>query len=159
MKPIEQLIGVAYGNDIKLYMEKNISSNIRSMYYAISTIRGGKYHQLLCDVVQHYPVIDDQIQYLTKHAPGKTLLKSLVSQYYTRHNKVDLRITHAIIKNFLRFQKIRYSIIEELNGKSYYYKAYYGDEHLLYPSIVRQISNNNVQDLVAYYMQYYNSYI
>jgi len=153
MKPIQQLISVAYTNDISEAKIRNVNSNIRSLYRAISTVSNGKYYDLLTQVYQYFPSIEQQIEYLTKHAPGKTTLKQLVTKHYNKHNQPDLRINDCMIKHFLKFQKVRHGIMEELLNKSYYFKSYYGDNNNLYPTIIRQISTNDINQLIAYLMQ------
>lgn len=152
MKPIQQLLSVAYSNDIRDATYRNINSNIRALYNAILTASNGKYSNLLVQVTQHYQNIDDQIEYLTKHAPGRTKFKQLVSKYYNKHNQADLRINDSMVKHFLKFQKIRCSVINELSNKSYYFKCYYGDDILLRPSILKQITPNHINELITYLM-------
>lgn len=153
MKPMQQLISVAYINNITEANIKNINSNIRSLYNAIATASNGKYYELLTQVYQFFPTIEEQIKYLTLSAPGRTTFKHLVSKHYNRHNQADLRINDSMIKHFLKFQKVRRSVMDELLNKSYYFKCYYGDVNNLYPSLTTKISSNDINQLVTYFMQ------
>lgn len=153
MKPIQQLLSVAYINDITEAGARNIYSNIKALYNAISTASNGKYYELLTQVYQTFPTIEQQIEYLTKYAPGRTTFKTLVSKHYNKHNQADLRINDCMIKHFLKFQKTRYNLMDELLNKSYYFKCYYGDNNDLYPTLIRQISNNDINQLITYLMQ------
>lgn len=152
MKPIQQLISVAYINNITEATTRNINSNIKSLYNAIATASNGKYYDLLVQVYQYFPTIEEQISYLTLTAPGKTTFKKLVSKYYNRYNQADLRINDCMIKHFLKFQKIRRSLMEELNNKAYYYKYYRSNDDTLIPSLIRTIAPNNINDLIQYLM-------
>jgi DNA polymerase elongation subunit (family B) len=139
MKPIQQLITVAYGEHIKEKVQINIASNIKALYNAILWASNGKYKDLLYQVYYTIPNIEGQIDYLTKYAPGRTTFKKLVSKHYNKHNQVDLRINDSMVKHFLKFQKIRSTVLTELYHKSYYFKTYYGDNNVIYPSIIKML--------------------
>lgn len=154
MKPMQQLLSVAYINDITEATNKNINSNIKSLYDAIAKASNGKYYELLTQVYEHFPTIEQQIEYLTKYAPGRTTFKHLVSKHYNKHNQADLRINDCMVKHFLKFQKVRTNLTQQLLNRSYVFKTYYGDNNNLYPSIVRNISDNDVNQLLTYLSSY-----
>lgn len=115
MKPIQQLLSVAYRDDIDKAKIKNEDSNRTALYTAIYYWDNHKYASVLEAACTMFPnSFEDQLDWLKNKAPGKTVFKKLITKYYTKWQQADLRINDEMIKHFLRYMRDRKDLMTEL---------------------------------------------
>jgi hypothetical protein len=115
MKPIQQLLSVAYKNEIDAAQIKNENSNRTQLYTVIYYTMNGKYAPVLETACLSFPNnFEAQLEWLKNSAPGKTVIKKLITKHYTKWQQADLRINHEMIKHFLRHLNNYKDLMEEL---------------------------------------------
>ena len=115
MKPIQQLLSVAYKDDIDKAKVKNEDSNRKSLYTQIYYYNNCKYVAVLETACTMYPdSFEQQLEWLKTKAPGRTVIKKLVTKYYTKWQQADLRIGDEMIKHYLRHMRDRKELMAEL---------------------------------------------
>jgi len=131
MKPIQQLLSVAYRNDIEVAEIKNNFTDMEITYKHLFNSGQCKYREQLMNAINLYPlphspgdtvesiqnyisIFEMQMKYLSEVAKGKTNMKKLISKHYNRYLLPDMRINSIMVKNYLRYRKYHKAMLESL---------------------------------------------